>query len=87
MIRKKTIALASLMLLLPGCAPALPKKGIQLDNCERDDSRYACIVRVLPTGDDLEIFAGAVRNTVGFDWHPGTDVLWFTDNGRDWMGE
>ena len=28
-----------------------------------------------------------VRNTVGFTWHPKTKELWFTDNGRDWMGD
>jgi glucose/arabinose dehydrogenase len=28
-----------------------------------------------------------VRNTVGFDWHPATKELWFTDNGRDWLGD
>jgi len=35
----------------------------------------------------LEIFAHGVRNTVGFDWHPQTQELWFTNNGRDWMGD
>jgi glucose/arabinose dehydrogenase len=24
---------------------------------------------------------------VGFDWHPETKTLWFTDNGRDWLGD
>ncbi|MDX1547283.1 MAG: PQQ-dependent sugar dehydrogenase, partial [Rhodothermales bacterium] len=33
-----------------------------------------------------EVFARGVRNSVGFDWHPQTDVLWFTDNGRDNIG-
>jgi glucose/arabinose dehydrogenase len=28
-----------------------------------------------------------VRNSVGFDWHPQTGELWFTDNGRDWLGD
>jgi glucose/arabinose dehydrogenase len=40
-----------------------------------------------PDGSELETFARGVRNTVGFDWHPQTKVLWFTDNGRDWMGD
>lgn len=31
--------------------------------------------------------ARGVRNTVGFDWHPATKELWFTDNGRDWLGD
>jgi glucose/arabinose dehydrogenase len=40
-----------------------------------------------PDGSAQEVFARGIRNTVGFDWHPGTGVLWFTDNGRDWMGD
>jgi glucose/arabinose dehydrogenase len=48
---------------------------------------YASITRMAHDGSGLEIFARGVRNTVGFDWHPQTKVLWFTDNGRDWMGD
>jgi glucose/arabinose dehydrogenase len=33
------------------------------------------------------VVARGVRNTVGFDWHPRTRQLWFTDNGRDWLGD
>jgi glucose/arabinose dehydrogenase len=40
-----------------------------------------------PDGKKREIFAHGVRNTVGFDWHPETKELWFTDNGRDWLGD
>jgi glucose/arabinose dehydrogenase len=40
-----------------------------------------------PDGTGLATFARGVRNTVGFDWHPVTNELWFTDNGRDWMGD
>ena len=35
----------------------------------------------------MEIVARGVRNSVGFDWHPQTKELWFTDNGRDWAGD
>jgi glucose/arabinose dehydrogenase len=35
----------------------------------------------------MQIYAHGVRNSVGFDWHPVTGDLWFTDNGRDWMGD
>jgi len=35
----------------------------------------------------MEVYAHGVRNTVGFDWHPKTGELWFTDNGRDMMGD
>lgn len=52
-----------------------------------DDPLYASILRYdLATGTK-EWVAKGVRNTVGFDWHPGTKELWFSDNGRDWMGD
>jgi glucose/arabinose dehydrogenase len=61
--------------------------GAPCNVCEREDRRYAGILRMAPDGSELELFARGVRNTVGFDWHPPTKVLWFTDNGRDWMGD
>lgn len=45
------------------------------------------IVRMNPDGSNLEVFAEGVRNSVGFDWHPTTRELWFTENGRDGLGE
>jgi glucose/arabinose dehydrogenase len=57
--------------------------GAPCNVCKRNDERYAAILRVDPDGRNLEIFAHGVRNTVGFDWHPESGVLWFTDNGRD----
>ena len=54
---------------------------------EKDDPRYATILRMKPDGSGLEVFASGVRNSVGFDWHPQTRELWFTDNGRDNMGD
>ena len=45
------------------------------------------ILRMKPDGSNLEVFAEGVRNTVGFDWQPKTRELWFTDNGRDMMGD
>ena len=45
------------------------------------------IVRMKPDGSGMEVFADGVRNSVGFDWHPATRELWFTDNGRDMMGD
>ncbi len=50
------------------------------------DKRFASIMRMKPDGTGQEIFASGIRNTVGFDWHPVTRELWFTDNGRDGMG-
>jgi glucose/arabinose dehydrogenase len=39
-----------------------------------------------PDGSNMEIVASGIRNTVGFDWDPKDGDLWFTDNGRDWLG-
>ena len=61
--------------------------GAPCNVCERDDSRYATIMRMKPDGTGLEVFASGVRNTVGFDWHPQTRQMWFTDNGRDNLGD
>ena len=61
--------------------------GAPCNVCERSNPIYATITRLNPDGSNLEIFAHGVRNTVGFDWHPKTGELWFTDNGRDWLGD
>jgi glucose/arabinose dehydrogenase len=61
--------------------------GAPCNVCERDDKRYASIMRMKPDGSGLEVFASGVRNTVGFDWNPETQELWFTDNGRDMLGD
>jgi glucose/arabinose dehydrogenase len=53
---------------------------------ERPDP-YATIVRMKPDGSGFEIVARGVRNSVGMDWHPDTRELWFTDNGRDQLGD
>jgi glucose/arabinose dehydrogenase len=47
----------------------------------------SAIVRMKPDGSGMEVFAEGVRNSVGFDWHPVTRELWFTDNGRDALGD
>ncbi len=61
--------------------------GAPCNICERNPDRYAVIMRMRPDGTGLEPFARGIRNTVGFDWHPNTRELWFTDNGRDWLGD
>ncbi|HEX9851115.1 PQQ-dependent sugar dehydrogenase, partial [Candidatus Deferrimicrobium sp.] len=61
--------------------------GAPCNICEQADPRYAAILRMRPDGTGLEVFASGVRNTVGFDWSPATGELWFTDNGRDLMGD
>jgi glucose/arabinose dehydrogenase len=61
--------------------------GAPCNICLREDEPiYASITRMDPDGANREIVANGVRNTVGFDWHPDTGELWFTDNGRDWLG-
>jgi glucose/arabinose dehydrogenase len=47
----------------------------------------AAIMRVDPATGVLENYAQGVRNTVGFDWHPRTKQLWFTEHGRDWISD
>lgn len=61
--------------------------GAPCDVCESEDERFGSIMRMEADGNGLEVFARGVRNTVGFDWHPETKELWFTDNGRDRLGE
>lgn len=52
-----------------------------------DEFGYAQIIRMNADGSERETFASGIRNSVGFTWHPVTDELWFTDNGRDMMGD
>ncbi|VTU22472.1 PQQ-dependent sugar dehydrogenase [Variovorax sp. RA8] len=52
-----------------------------------DPGEYAKIYRMNLDGSGMETVASGVRNTVGFDFDPKTDRLWFTDNGRDWLSE
>ena len=49
--------------------------------------RTAAILRMKPDGTGLETYAEGIRNSVGFAWHPVTHELWFTDNGRDMLGD
>jgi glucose/arabinose dehydrogenase len=60
--------------------------GAPCNVCKRSDP-YASISRMKPDGTLFEVYARGVRNTVGFDWDPATKELWFTDNGRDSMGD
>jgi len=61
--------------------------GAPCNICEPDPDRYANLMRVNPDGTALEVFARGIRNTVGFDWDPDTHDIWFTDNGRDMLGD
>lgn len=59
--------------------------GAPCNICDRKG--YANITRLNLDGSDREVFAKGVRNSIGFDWHPQSRELWFTDNGRDMMGD
>ncbi len=62
--------------------------GAPCNICESpQDERFASITRLEADGTGLEVFAYGVRNTVGFSWHPETGEMWFTDNGRDHLGD
>jgi glucose/arabinose dehydrogenase len=61
--------------------------GAPCNICKSEKPIYAAISRMDPDGKNLEVYAEGVRNTVGFDWHPKTKHLYFTDNGRDMMGD
>lgn len=60
--------------------------GAPCNICEPADP-YASITRVKPDGSAMEVYARGIRNSVGFDWDPRTKELWFTDNGRDMLGD
>ena len=60
--------------------------GAPCNICEPDPA-HALISRIRPDGSGYEVFARGVRNSVGFDWDPRSRELWFTDNGRDWLGD
>jgi len=61
--------------------------GAPCNICESKEEVFATITRINADGSGREIFAQGVRNTVGFTWHPDTKEMWFTDNGRDMLGD
>ncbi|MBY0335124.1 MAG: PQQ-dependent sugar dehydrogenase [Acetobacteraceae bacterium] len=61
-------------------------RGVPCNICETDGERYALIHSFNADGSDRRIEARGVRNSVGFDFHPRTGHLWFTNHGRDWAG-
>jgi glucose/arabinose dehydrogenase len=62
-------------------------QGAPCNVCLKDRDRFGMIGRMDPDGSHYEVVARGIRNTVGFAWHPVTHELWFTDNGRDLMGD
>lgn len=61
--------------------------GAPCDTCLADLNHYAIIMRMNPDGSQQEVYAKGIRNSVGFDWSPVDHVLWFTNNGRDYLGD
>ena len=61
--------------------------GAPCNICLSDEKVYASLTRMNPDGSEFEVCQQGIRNTVGFDWHPVSGKLWFTDNGRDLMGD
>lgn len=61
--------------------------GAPCNICLSKDPQYASITRMNANGSGMEVFAHGVRNTVGFTWHPVSRDIWFTDNGRDMLGD
>lgn len=59
--------------------------GAPCNICDEPD--LSVILRMNPDGSSREIFAHGVRNSLGFTWHPGSGEFWFTDNGRDMLGD
>ena len=61
--------------------------GAPCNICESRDEIYSTITRMDLDGSNREIYARGVRNTVGFTWNKQTEEMWFTDNGRDMLGD
>lgn len=61
--------------------------GAPCNICEPERPVYASLVRLNADGSNFEILGRGIRNTVGFDWQPGTEALFFSDNGRDYLGD
>lgn len=62
--------------------------GAPCNICESEKPVYASITRLdVDKPGEPEIVQRGIRNTVGFTWHPVTKELWFTDNGRDMLGD
>ena len=61
--------------------------GSSCNVCVESDDRRAAMLRFRPDGREAQIFATGLRNSAGFDWQPGTNALYATDNGRDLLGD
>lgn len=61
--------------------------GAPCNICNPDNPIFSTLTRLEVMRGQMTMVAHGLRNSVGFDWHPLTRELWFTDNGRDWAGD
>lgn len=61
--------------------------GSTCNACAETNPESATILRAKPDGTSRSIFAKGLRNTIGFDWQPGSGQLWGMDHGIDWLGD
>lgn len=61
--------------------------GSSCNTCNEDDPRRAAIVRYNPDGSGEQLFASGLRNAVGLALRPGTEEIWASNNGSDWLGD
>ena len=61
--------------------------GAPCNICTPPTGEYAQLRRYNADGTGMEVLATGIRNSVGFDWHPVTKELWFSNHGRDWLGD
>jgi glucose/arabinose dehydrogenase len=61
--------------------------GAPCNICDPDKEIYTSLIRLNRDGSDIEILARGIRNTVGFDWQPDSNALFFNENGRDYLGD
>ena len=61
--------------------------GAPCNVCLRENEIFASIAKFNSDYNNLTVIAHGIRNSVGFDWHPNSGKLWFTDNGRDYLGD
>ncbi len=59
--------------------------GVPCNVC--DEEGFGEIRRMNPDGSGMDTFAKGVRNSVGLAFHPENGQLWFTDNGKDLLGD
>ncbi|KGQ18491.1 L-sorbosone dehydrogenase [Lysobacter dokdonensis DS-58] len=61
--------------------------GSTCNACNESNPEHATIVRMSPDGKTRTVFAGGLRNTIGFGWEPSTGELWGVDHGIDDLGD